>query len=129
MFYFRRWGNRMLPTPGFRSPLYWRSWKRARPTGHACCQQEPGLGALLWAAGIAALARVSGSGKRCFVCPDLVRRAIEGCTKGLEGAFLWRSDTVSFGKTKEMGSEKSYSKGGAFGPLTGNSSYPFPVGM
>ena len=43
------------------------------------------------------------------------RRSIEGRTEGPVSAFLWRSDIVSFGKTKEMGSGKSHPKGVAFG--------------
>ena len=61
------------------------------------------------------LTGASGSGKQCFEYPEFVRRSIEGCTEGPESAFLWRSDTVSFGKTKEMGSGKTIPKGVAFG--------------
>ena len=60
-------------------------------------------GALPWAAEGAASVGISGSGAGCREYPDFVRRSIEGRTKGPVSAFLWRSDTVSFGAVKRNG--------------------------
>ena len=57
-------------------------------------------GAPPWAAGASSFAGASGSGKRCFVCSDFVRRSIGRRTEGPVSAFLWRSDTVSLPSAK-----------------------------
>ena len=44
------------------------------------------------------------------MCPDLVRRSTIGGTEGPESAFLWRSDTVSFGAYKRNGVGKGLSR-------------------
>ena len=61
------------------------------------------VGALPGAVERASLVGTSGSGKRRFVRPDLMRRSIEGRTEGPESAFLWISKTVSFGAYKRNG--------------------------
>ena len=70
------------------------------PSEHACYQQVSEPGALPWAAEGATFVGISGSGKQRFVCPDLMRRSIDGRTEGPKSAFLWISKTVSFGAYK-----------------------------
>ena len=66
--------------------------------------------ALPWAAEGATFVGISGSGKQRFVCPDLMRRSIDGRTEGPKSAFLWISKTVSFGAYKRNGFWKLHLK-------------------
>ena len=96
------------PCARFPLPLRWQSWNRAGPTVYACRKFASNPGALPRAAESDGSVGISGSGAGSRGCPVLVRRSIEGRTRGPKSAFLWRSDTVSFGAVKRNGVGKTY---------------------
>ena len=111
--------SRKYPSGGQDAPL-------SPPSGGQLPRQrEPSgytpTGALSWAAEGPVFIRMSGSGAGCREYPDFVRRSIEGRTKGPVSAFLWRSDTVSFGAVKRNGVGKIASQGRSpwYSPFSG----------
>ena len=100
----------MLPTPNCRCRSIGSCRTLPGPRDTPAANRPPKLGALPWAFGSSTSVCISGSGKRRFVCPDFMRRSIEEHTEGPESAFLWRSDTVSFGAVKRNGVGKGLSR-------------------
>ena len=104
VFSVRRWGK---PTHG--APLSAAASlavveRRPDPRDTPAADRPSRQGALPWAVGIATLARISGSDAGVPDSPSYLSAGRwMGRTEGLVSAFLWRSDTVSFGAVKRNG--------------------------